>query len=171
MIYVLIRRDIGNPNAVEMRKDLNEFWDFTAPGVEMHCLYGKNVGDTVERFVYVLHSSNRIQMNDFFLIIMLFVNCRLDFGPTFNPNPSFVKGEGDGTVNRRSLIGCGYWENTASQGNHAVYQQEFPGVEHYNMLSNAGPINYIIDKLTGVADYPLSDELSGSEHIMKIRLF
>lgn len=43
-------RDIGNPNAVEMRKDLAVFDNFTAPGVEMHCLYGHNVDDTVDRF-------------------------------------------------------------------------------------------------------------------------
>lgn len=41
--------DIGNPNAAEMRKDLQDSDNFTAPGVEMHCLYGKNTGDTVER--------------------------------------------------------------------------------------------------------------------------
>lgn len=44
-----IHSDIGNPNAVEMRKDLAAFNNFTAPGVEMHCLFGNNVGDTVER--------------------------------------------------------------------------------------------------------------------------
>lgn len=42
--------EIGNPNAVEMRKDLAPYDNFTAPGVEMHCLYGSNVGDTVERY-------------------------------------------------------------------------------------------------------------------------
>lgn len=43
--------DIGNPNAVEMRKDLAEFDNFTAPGVEMHCLYGNNTGDTVDEYL------------------------------------------------------------------------------------------------------------------------
>lgn len=127
-----------------MRKDLAQFDNFTAPGVEMHCLFGKNVGDTVDR---------------------------LDFGPIFNSKPMLVKGDGDGTVNRRSLIGCEHWRNTPGQGNHGIYQQEFPGVEHYNMLSDAGPINYILDRLTGYTDYPRVNEYSGSENMMKIRLF
>lgn len=96
---------------------------------------------------------------------------RLDFGPFYNAKPTLIKGDGDGTVNRRSLIACQYWENTQAQGDHAVYQQEFPGIEHYNMLSNAGPINYILDKLTGIADFPRAYEYSGNDNTMKIRLF
>lgn len=48
-VYLVFFSDIGNPNAVEMRKDLAAFENYTAPGVEMHCLFGKNSGDTVER--------------------------------------------------------------------------------------------------------------------------
>lgn len=96
---------------------------------------------------------------------------RLDFGDSYNPNPVLIKGNGDGTVNRRSLIGCGYWENTAAQGNHKIYQQEFPGVEHYNMLSNSGPINYIINKLTGLSDFPNAKEIANTTNVMKFRLF
>lgn len=36
------------PNIIEMRKDLKAYHHFTAPGVEMHCLFGNNV-DTSER--------------------------------------------------------------------------------------------------------------------------
>lgn len=49
IFFFQIFSDIGNPYAVEMRKDLSGYNNFTAPGVEMHCLYGYNVGDTVER--------------------------------------------------------------------------------------------------------------------------
>lgn len=50
LFYLLICSDIGNPNAAEMRKDLADFDNYTAPGVEMHCLYGRNTGDTVEEY-------------------------------------------------------------------------------------------------------------------------
>lgn len=82
-----------------------------------------------------------------------------------------VLGDGDGTVNRRSLIGCRYWKNTAAQGGHKIYEHEFNGIEHYNMLSKPGPINYIVERLTGVADYPHDDEISSNSDTMKIRLF
>lgn len=38
------------------------------------------------------------------------------------------------------------------------------------MLSNAGPINYILSKLTGDHDYPRPNEQTSSD-MMKIRLF
>lgn len=95
----------------------------------------------------------------------------MDFGGAYNPNPALVKGNGDGTVNRRSLIGCGHWENTPAQGNHKIYQQEFPGVEHYNMLKDAGSINYILNKLTDDHDYPRQGESSNVTVMMKWRLF
>lgn len=103
----------------------------------------------------------------------MIVSHRLDFGAAgYNTNPSLIKGDGDGTVNKRSLIGCGYWENSAAQGNHEIHQQAFPGVEHYNMLSDPGAINYILSKLTRDNDYPWVNETKpDSEDIMKIRLF
>lgn len=62
--------DIGNPNAAEMRKDLAEFDNYTAPGVEMHCLYGKNTGDTVDEydfFSFIFASSNKSDQNIFII--------------------------------------------------------------------------------------------------------
>lgn len=96
---------------------------------------------------------------------------RLDFGTKFNADPILVKGNGDGTVNRRSLIGCGYWAQTPSQGDHKIYQHEYTGIEHYNMLSDPGPINYILNKLTHENDYPRANEKVGYSDMMKIRLF
>lgn len=82
-----------------------------------------------------------------------------------------INGDGDGTVNRRSLKACEHWKNVPAQGNHGIYEQEFPGIEHYNMLSDAGPINYILDKLTGIADFPRAQEYAGNQNTMKFRLF
>lgn len=43
--------DLGYPNGWEMRKDQQKFVeDFTAPNVEVHCLYGSQI-NTVERSV------------------------------------------------------------------------------------------------------------------------
>lgn len=43
--------DIDYSVGWEMRKDTMPFTDFTAPGVEVHCLYGEGF-PTVERFVF-----------------------------------------------------------------------------------------------------------------------
>lgn len=53
-----------------MRKDLAEFDNFTAPGVEMHCLYGSNIGDTVDRFglillLYIFSKENLLNSMEF----------------------------------------------------------------------------------------------------------
>lgn len=52
MIYLqfdLLHRDINYTNGYEMLKDAMPFTDLTAPGVEVHCLYGEGF-PTVERF-------------------------------------------------------------------------------------------------------------------------
>lgn len=95
----------------------------------------------------------------------------MDFGTSYNPTPILVKGDGDGTVNKRSLLGCGYWENTPAQGNHKIHQQSYKGVEHYNLLNNPNAINYILSKLTGDRDYPRPHEKQEISDMMKIRLF
>lgn len=43
--------DIGNPNLVEIRKDLQPYGSYMAPGVEMHCLFGNSDDGIVDRFV------------------------------------------------------------------------------------------------------------------------
>ena len=106
----------------------------------------------------VWHFFNRISHFTIMLIFLLIYE-------RFN---LFLQGNGDGTVNRRSLIGCGYWEPTQTQ---KIYQQEFQGIEHYNMLSNAAPINYILNRLTGDNDYPRPAEKVNYSDMMKIRLF
>lgn len=86
------------------------------------------------------------------------VLCSLDFGKQFNPKPSIIKGNGDGVVNERSLIGCKYWENTPAQENHKIYQVKFADAEHIAILGESAPINYILSKLTGHEDYPRANE-------------
>lgn len=121
-------------------------------------------------FSFIFDFANKTDFKIFSFFFLSTMN-RIDFGQSFNPKPHFLMGDGDGTVNRRSLIGCRHWKNSPVQGNHKIYEHEFPGVEHYNMLSNAAPINYIVERLTGMADYPRFDEISSNNHTMKIRFF
>lgn len=48
--------NIGLPNVVQMIKDQSDYNDQTAPGVEMHCLFGSNADDTVERYYLIFYS-------------------------------------------------------------------------------------------------------------------
>ncbi|XP_054282894.1 phospholipase A2 group XV-like [Macrosteles quadrilineatus] len=108
-------QDIEYEVAWEMWKDVYKFTlDFTAPGVEVHCLHGYNV-QTVERLVYKK-------------------------GKFPEGSPSFVFGDGDGTVNKRSLEGCLHWKGNQKQ---PVYHQTFPNMDHMDVLSDDRIIDYI----------------------------
>lgn len=48
---IFLNSDINNPYIVEMKRDLAGYQNFSAPGVDVHCLYGHNIGDTVDRLV------------------------------------------------------------------------------------------------------------------------
>lgn len=54
-----------------MRKDLAGYDNFTAPGVEMHCLYGKNTGDTVDEYDPII-TNEKSRNNQFNCISSLF---------------------------------------------------------------------------------------------------
>lgn len=47
--FLCVDSDIGFSTGWEMRKDVLPYTDFTAPGVELHCLYGEGF-PTFERF-------------------------------------------------------------------------------------------------------------------------
>ncbi|CAK9805558.1 Phospholipase A2 group XV [Anthophora quadrimaculata] len=107
--------DIGVPNAWEFRKDNEKYQlDFTAPGVEVHCLYGNNV-DTVQKLYYKP-------------------------GISIEGTPQLISGDGDGTVNLRSLEGCKHWQGKQKR---KIYSQVFPGVNHMNILKNTDVLSYI----------------------------
>ncbi|XP_076751443.1 lysosomal phospholipase A and acyltransferase [Xylocopa sonorina] len=107
--------DINVPNGWEFRKDNEKYQlDFTAPGVETHCLYGNGV-DTVQRLYYKP-------------------------GTSIEGIPQLISGDGDGTVNLRSLEACKYWQGKQKQ---KVYFQFFPGVNHMDILRNTNVLNYI----------------------------
>ncbi|XP_012283665.1 group XV phospholipase A2 [Orussus abietinus] len=107
--------DINVPNGWEFHKDSEKYQlDFTPPGVEIHCLHGVNV-DTVEKLYYKP-------------------------GTSVNDYPQLIPGDGDGTVNLRSLEGCRYWQGKQKQ---KIYHQPFPKVNHMDVLRNPVVLDYI----------------------------
>ncbi|XP_066594723.1 lysosomal phospholipase A and acyltransferase-like [Prorops nasuta] len=107
--------DVDVPNGWEFRKDNEKYQlDFTPPGVEVYCLYGSEV-NTVE---------------------MLFYKPGTSIGGT----PQLIFGNGDGTVNLRSLKGCLHWNGLQKQ---KVYSQAFPNIDHTGILMNVNVLNYI----------------------------
>ncbi|XP_052232575.1 phospholipase A2 group XV-like [Dreissena polymorpha] len=85
-----------------------------APQVEMHCLHGVDV-PTAGRFLY-------------------------DKSTWLKKNPKYIKDNGDGTVNIRSLLGC---LRLQDQQNQTVYHKTFHGVEHLDILHHKDVIAYI----------------------------
>lgn len=62
MIFIKSCRDINVPNGWEFRKDNEKYQlDFTAPEVEVHCLYGSGI-DTVEKYVNAILIINLIAL-------------------------------------------------------------------------------------------------------------
>ncbi|XP_043670002.1 phospholipase A2 group XV-like isoform X1 [Vespula pensylvanica] len=112
--------DINVPNGWEFRKDNEKYQlNFTPPGVVMHCLYGKQI-DTLERLYYKP-------------------------GTSIDGRPQLIPGDGDGTVNLRSLEGCLHWQMKQKQ---KVYHQAFPGVNHMTILKHPDVLKYIKSVLT-----------------------
>ncbi|XP_055546435.1 phospholipase A2 group XV-like [Wyeomyia smithii] len=112
-------RDIDYTDAWEMRKDTLQYaLNFTAPGVEIHCLYGTKI-DTVES---------------------------LNYQKTYDLSgkPTLVYGDGDGTVNRRSLEACKHWNGQQKQ---QIYMREFPGSDHMAILADLRVLDSIVKVL------------------------
>lgn len=113
-------RDLQYPTGWEMRKDTIQYAaNFTPPGVEIHCIYGHNV-DTVEKIRY-----KKSDVPD--------------------GKPDLIMGDGDGTVNLRSLEGCMKWEMLQTQ---PVTTVPLKDVDHMSILSDGRVVKYIADLMT-----------------------
>lgn len=55
-------------------------------------------------------------------------------------SPTLVNGDGDGTVNIRSLQGCQHWKKIQKRN---VYDKGFAGVDHMGILSDKRMLDYI----------------------------
>ncbi|XP_068689342.1 lysosomal phospholipase A and acyltransferase-like [Montipora foliosa] len=109
--------DIGFPLGIKLRQLVGRpLYPLTAhaPNVTVYCLYGTGV-DTAESFTF--------GKGEF---------------PDTQPKVSY--GNGDGTVNIRSLQACGKWNQRQPQ---PVTQQTYPSVNHNGVLSNEDVHNYI----------------------------
>uniref|UniRef100_A0A1E1WVS1 Putative phospholipase A2 n=1 Tax=Tityus obscurus TaxID=1221240 RepID=A0A1E1WVS1_TITOB len=110
--YYQFFEDINYTVGWEMWKDVQGLiHDMTPPGIEVHCLHGANVS-TIERLSYT----------------------------DFSEQPTIFEGDGDGTVNLRSLRGCLIWKKEQKA---QVYHQEFENVDHMGILSNPQALSYI----------------------------
>ncbi|KAL0274121.1 UNVERIFIED_CONTAM: hypothetical protein PYX00_006620 [Menopon gallinae] len=115
--YEAFFNDIGFPNGWEMYKDIKPYADnFNPPGVEIHCLHGYGM-DTTERLFY---------KNE------------------FESYPVLITGDGDGTVNRRSLEGCLHWKSLQKQ---KIYYAPFNKIDHMGVLRNKDVLGYIVTYL------------------------
>lgn len=111
--------DLNYPTGWNMRQDnLKYIEDFSPPNVEIHSLFGSKI-KTVEV---------------------------LDYKKTddLSGTPDLIYGDGDGTVNSRSLRACAYWRGIQKQ---PITTVEIPNAEHFQILSNAQVVEYILDIL------------------------
>ncbi|XP_014259587.1 group XV phospholipase A2 [Cimex lectularius] len=106
--------DIDYMTAWEMRQDQAPYIKFDAPGVEIHCLHGYGV-HTLEKLMYKEGK--------------------------FPESPSFKYGDGDGTVNKRSLESCTYWAGRQKQ---KVFHRKFLSVDHMQILREGQVLEYIL---------------------------
>lgn len=114
-------RDLNLPEGFEMWKDNNKaMYDLTPPGMEVHCLHGIGV-PTIDSVTYAK-----------------------DKFP--DSNPSLVYGDGDGTVNVRSLHGCLRWSTQQSQ---SIFHQQFNNTDHLQILSNPDLLAYVKNIVVG----------------------
>ena len=123
--YQQFFNDLSEPNGWLMREDTAGLLaGLPAPGVEVFCLHGEGV-DTVEKLVY--------KEGEF---------------PGSDPSV-VVMGDGDGTVNTRSLVGCIQWREKQDK---PVHHHVFPGVDHLGILRNDPPTDFISNIITIIND-------------------
>jgi len=115
------------------------------PQVEVFCIHGSQV-NTTERVIYPPGSfppsslaarTRKSTSNE---------SKNLKWWP-FPTEPSLVKGDGDGTVNIRSLKGCLKWEGAQKQ---AVHHKVFKGINHVDMLRREEPTSYVVNIIDGL---------------------
>lgn len=64
-----------------------------------------------------------------------------------------MSGDGDGTVNARSLKACEKWANSPAQHNKRIHSIEIPGADHMDILSDKRVVEYVLKVLVGNSDY------------------
>eukprot|EP00094_Tigriopus_californicus_P006482 TCALIF_06242-PA protein Name:"Similar to PLA2G15 Group XV phospholipase A2 (Homo sapiens)" AED:0.10 eAED:0.10 QI:0/0/0/0.8/1/1/5/0/408 len=110
------------PDMSFMREDTKDLVkDLKAPGVEVYCLHGASV-PTTERMVYRSFPAS---------------------------GPNLIYGDGDGTVNMRSLVACNKWSQEQRQ---PVHHLVLPHIDHLAILTDSHAteaIKKVIISITG----------------------
>lgn len=81
------------------------------------------------------------------LILLFAFEYRLNYKGDFKTTPTLVTGDGDGTVNARSLKACEKWTGTKAQREKTIHSIELPGADHMGVLSDKRVLKYILDVL------------------------
>ena len=106
--------DIGYPDGINMTGQIPPIWIDDPPNVTLYCLYGTGL-ETPEKFVYGTD----------------------EFPDTF---PKTIFGDGDGTVNIRSLQAC---QKFVGKQQQQVVIKSFSKAEHMGMIGDARVIEYV----------------------------
>lgn len=82
----------------------------------------------------------------------MFFFSRLNYkGNVNSTTPTLVTGDGDGTVNIRSLKSCESW--AGQQGGKTIHSIEIPNADHMGILSDKRVVQYVLTLLTGSTHY------------------
>lgn len=118
--YKQFFQDLNLNDGYQMRRDTEGLVDPSRPpNVVVHCLYGYGL-PTAGGYLY-------------------------GKGAWPDQPPKRFDGDGDRTVNIRSLRGCLNWKNKQKQG---VYHKDFKGISHQKILSHSVVADYIKTILT-----------------------
>ena len=118
--YKKFFEDINFTDGYEMRLDTQQLtFNLDPPQVEFHALYSSGV-KTPDSFIYSASQWPDLQ-------------------------PSVVYGDGDGTVNLRSLFGFKRWFGKQDE---KIFVKELKGIDHLAILKNQEAIDYIINLIT-----------------------
>ena len=113
--YPKIYEMIGDAAGFRMwQQSSQQITDHEHPGVEVHCLRGKNI-PTVEQVTYPTPES-------------------------FPRSPVAIYGQGDGSVNKAGSDVCLKW---ASDNRNAFSSEEFDGVKHTSLVKNDDVVTHI----------------------------
>jgi len=133
---------LEEPNMSMMVEDTKDLIaGLPAPGVEVFCTHGSKV-DTTERLIYPPGSfpmDNVLEEETLVQNVTGEENLKTGWWP-WPSDPTLVQGDGDGTVNIRSLKGCLRWTD---QQNAPVHHHVFEGVNHLDMLRTEEPTTAI----------------------------
>lgn len=78
---------------------------------------------------------------------LLSLSFRLNYKGDLKTTPTLVTGDGDGTVNARSLKACEQWSGTKAQAEKTIHSIEIPGVDHMGILSDKRVVEYVLEVL------------------------